>query len=55
MKEQLETLSIMEEVKKREQAIDDLYDRTIEAMEKCSDAMTNMDRTFHKLTGEDEE
>jgi len=54
LKEQLETLSIIEEVEKREQAIDDLYDRTIEAMEKCSDAMTNMDRTFHKLTGKDE-
>ncbi|MEH7589529.1 hypothetical protein V7247_22465 [Priestia megaterium] len=55
LKEQLETLSIIEEVEKREQAIDDLYDRTIETMEKCSDAMTNMDCTFHKLTGEDEE
>ncbi|MBT2254291.1 hypothetical protein [Priestia megaterium] len=55
LKEQLETLSIIEEVEKREQAIDDLYGRTIEAMEKCSDSMTNMDRTFHKLTGEDEE
>ncbi|WJX02566.1 hypothetical protein [Priestia aryabhattai] len=55
LKEQLETLSIIEEVEKREQAIDDLYDRTIETMKKCSDAMTNMDHTFHKLTGEDEE
>ncbi|MED4132567.1 hypothetical protein P4668_09250 [Priestia megaterium] len=55
LKEQIETLSIMEEVKKREQAIDDLYDRTIDTMQRCSDAMTNMDRTFNKLFGEDEE
>ncbi|WP_374187712.1 hypothetical protein ACEPPU_29950 (plasmid) [Priestia aryabhattai] len=55
LKEQIETLSIMKEVEKQEQAIDDLYDRTIEVMEKCSDAMTNMDRTFNKLLGEDEE
>jgi len=55
LKEQIETLSIMEEVEKQEQAIDDLYDRTIEVMEKCSDAMTSMDRTFNKLLGEDEE
>ena len=55
LKEQIETLSIMKEVEKQEQAIDDLYDRTIDIMQRCSDAMTNMDRTFHKLTGEDEE
>jgi len=55
LKEQIETLSIMEEVEKQEQAIDDLYDRTIEVMEKCSGAMTSMDRTFNKLLGEDEE
>ncbi|WP_414860137.1 hypothetical protein [Priestia megaterium] len=55
MKEQLETLSIMEEEAKRKQAIDELYDRTIEVMEKCSDAMTNMNRIFHEITEEDEE
>ncbi|NGY76306.1 hypothetical protein F6Y02_08005 (plasmid) [Bacillus megaterium] len=55
MKEQIETLSIMEEVEKREQAINDLYDRTIDTMQRCSDAMTNMDHTFNKLFGEDEE
>ncbi len=55
LKEQLETLSIVEEEAKREQAIDDLYDRTMEAMEECSDAMTNLNRMFHKITGEDEE
>ncbi|MED4253481.1 hypothetical protein P4689_12830 [Priestia megaterium] len=54
LKEQIETLSIMEEVERQEQAIDNLYDRTIEVMEKCSDAMTSMDRTFNKLLGEDE-
>jgi hypothetical protein len=55
LKEQIETLAIMEEVEKQEQAIDDLYDRTIDTMQRCSDAMTNMDRTFNKLFGEDEE
>ncbi|MEH7314815.1 hypothetical protein V7115_27850, partial [Priestia megaterium] len=55
LKEQIETLSIMKEVEKQEQAIDDLYDRTIETMQRCSDAMTSMDRTFNKLFGEDEE
>jgi hypothetical protein len=55
LKEQIETLSIMEEVEKQEQAIDELYDRTIETMQRCSNAMTNMDRTFNKLFGEDDE
>ena len=55
LKEQIETLSIMEEVKKQEQAIDDLYDRAIDTIQRCSDAMTNMDRTFNKLFEEDEE
>jgi hypothetical protein len=55
LKEQIETLSIMEEVEKQEQAIDDLYDRTIETMQRCSDAMANMDRTFNKLFWEDDE
>ncbi|MGG0337183.1 hypothetical protein [Priestia aryabhattai] len=55
LKEQIETLSIMKEVEKQEQAIDDLYDRTIDTMQRCSDAMANMDRTFNKLFGEDEE
>jgi len=55
LKEQIETLSIMKEVEKQEQAIDELYDRTVETMQRCSDAMTNMDRTFNKLFGEDEE
>jgi len=55
LKEQIETLSIMKEVEKQEQAIDDLYNRTIETMQRCSDAMTNMDRTFNKLFGEDDE
>lgn len=54
-KEQLETLSIMKEDAKREQAIDDLYDRTIEAMEKCSGPITNLNCISHKITGEDEE
>lgn len=45
----------MKEDAKREQAIDDLYDRTIEAMEKCSGPITNLNCISHKITGEDEE
>ena len=55
LKEQLETLSIVEEEAKREQAINDLYNWTIKAMEKCSGPITNMNCIFHKITGEDEE
>lgn len=53
LKEQIETLSIMKEAEKQEQAIHDLYDRTIETMQRCSGAMANMDRTFNRLLGED--